>query len=53
MGTKPSSAWASKGVALKRLSKYDDALHCQNVAIKLDATNEIAWCNKGDIYFKT
>lgn len=53
MGSKPASAWASKGVAFKRMGKFEDALHCQNVAIKLDAENEIAWCNKGDVYFKS
>ena len=35
MGSKPASAWTSKGVALK-----------------LDPKNEIAWCNRGDIYFR-
>jgi len=52
MGSKPASAWTSKGVALKRLSRLDEALRCHNTAIKLDADNEIAWCNKGDIFFK-
>jgi Flp pilus assembly protein TadD/ribosomal protein L40E len=53
MGSKPASAWASKGVAFKRMGKSEDALHCQNVALKLDPENEIAWCNKGDVYFKS
>ena len=53
MGSKPASAWASKGVAFKRMGKFDEALHCQNVALKLDPDNEIAWCNKGDVYFKS
>jgi len=53
VGSKPASAWASKGVALKRMGQLDEALHCQNVALKLDSENEIAWCNKGDIYFKS
>jgi regulator of sirC expression with transglutaminase-like and TPR domain len=52
MGSKPASAWTSKGVALKRLSKYEDALRCHNIALRLDPKNEIAWCNKGDIYFR-
>lgn len=52
MGSRPASAWASKGVALKRMGKLEEALHCQNVALKLDPDNEIAWCNKGDMYFK-
>ena len=52
MGSKPSSGWASKGVALKRLGRYEEALRCQNIALKIDDENEIAWCNKGDVYFK-
>ena len=52
MGSKPASAWTSKGVALKRLGKLDEALRCHNVALKIDPDNEIAWCNKGDIYFR-
>ncbi len=51
-GTKPASAWTSKGVALKRLGRLDEALRCHNIALKLDEDNEIAWCNKGDIYFR-
>jgi regulator of sirC expression with transglutaminase-like and TPR domain/ribosomal protein L40E len=52
MGSKPASAWTSKGVALKRLGRLDDALRAHNLALKIDADNEIAWCNKGDIYFR-
>jgi len=52
MGSKPASAWTSKGVALKRLGKYEEALRCHNIALRLDPKNEIAWCNKGDIYFR-
>ncbi len=52
MGSKPASAWTSKGVALKRLGRLDEALRCHNSALKIDPDNEIAWCNKGDIYFK-
>lgn len=52
MGSRPASAWTSKGVAMKRLAKYQDALDCHNVALKIDPKNEIAWCNKGDIYFR-
>jgi len=51
-GSKPASAWTSKGVALKRLGRLDEALRCHNIALKLDPENEIAWCNKGDIYFR-
>jgi len=52
-GSRPASAWTSKGVALKRLGRLDEALRCHNVALKLDPENEIAWCNKGDIFFKS
>ena len=52
MGSRPASAWTSKGVALKRLGKYEEALKCHNIALRLDSKNEIAWCNKGDIYFR-
>ncbi|MEK6851964.1 MAG: tetratricopeptide repeat protein [Candidatus Thermoplasmatota archaeon] len=52
MGSKPASAWTSKGVALKRLGRLDEAVRCHNAALKLDPENEIAWCNKGDIFFK-
>ncbi|HEV8594541.1 MAG TPA: tetratricopeptide repeat protein [Thermoplasmata archaeon] len=52
-GSKPASAWTSKGVALKRLGRLDEALKCHNAALKLDPENEIAWCNKGDIFFRS
>ena len=50
-GYRPGSAWASKGVALKRLERFEDAMRCQRTALKLDPENEIAWCNLGDLYF--
>jgi Tfp pilus assembly protein PilF len=52
MGSKPSMAWSSKGVAFKRMKEYEEALRCEDVAIQLNANNEFAWCNKGDVYFK-
>ena len=52
MGSKPASAWTSKGVALKRLNRLNDALRCHTIALKLDPENEIASCNQGDIYFR-
>ena len=51
-GSRPASAWTSKGVALKRMGRLDEALRSHNVALRLDPDNEIAWCNKGDIYFR-
>jgi regulator of sirC expression with transglutaminase-like and TPR domain/ribosomal protein L40E len=52
MGSKPATAWTSKGVAFKRLGRLDEAMRCHNVALKLNPNNEIAWCNKGDILFR-
>ena len=52
MGSRPSTAWSSKGVAFKRLKEYDEALRCENTAIQLNSKNEFALCNKGDVYFK-
>jgi Flp pilus assembly protein TadD/ribosomal protein L40E len=52
MGTKPATAWTSKGVAYKRLGMYDEALRCHETALKLDPNNEIAWCNLGDVYYR-
>ncbi len=52
MGSKPATAWTSKGVAFKRLGRLDEAIRCHNVALKLNPKNEIAWCNKGDILFR-
>jgi len=52
MGSKPATAWTSKGVAFKRLGRLDEAMRCHNVALKLNPKNEIAWCNKGDILFR-
>jgi len=52
MGSKPATAWTSKGVAFKRLGHLDDAMRCHNAALKLNPKNEIAWCNKGDILFR-
>jgi pentatricopeptide repeat protein len=53
MGSRPASAWTSKGVALKRLDRLDEAMRCHNIALKIDPNNEIAWCNKGDIDFRS
>jgi len=51
-GSKPATAWTSKGVAYKRLGMYAEALKCHDIALKLDPENEIAWCNKGDVYYR-
>ncbi|OGS48577.1 MAG: hypothetical protein A3K68_05500 [Euryarchaeota archaeon RBG_16_68_13] len=53
MGYRPSNAWTSRGVAMKRLDRLDEALRCQSMATKIDPENEIAWCNLGDVYFRT
>ena len=52
MGSRPATAWTSKGVAYKRLGRLDEAVRCHNAALKLNPKNEIAWCNKGDILFR-
>ena len=52
MGSKPSTAWSSKGVAFKRMKEYEEALRCEDIAIQMNEKNEFAWCNKGDVYFK-
>src|SRR5439155_492966 len=45
MVRRPSYAWTSRGVAMKYLGRLDEALRCHENAIRLDATNEVAWCN--------
>lgn len=52
MGHRPSDAWTSRGVAMKRLGRLEEALRSQQIAVRLDADNEIAWCNQGDVYVK-
>ena len=52
MGSRPATAWTSKGVAYKRLGRLDEAVRCHNAALKVNPKNEIAWCNKGDILFR-
>jgi pentatricopeptide repeat protein len=52
MGSKPSTAWSSKGVAFKRMKEYEESLRCEDLAIQMNPKNEFAWCNKGDVYFK-
>ena len=47
MGSRPATAWTSKGVAYKRLGRLDEAVRCHNAALKVNPKNEIAWCNKG------
>jgi tetratricopeptide (TPR) repeat protein len=52
IGSRPATAWTSKGVAYKRLKQYDEALRCHETAIDMDSKNEIAWTNKGDVLFR-
>ncbi|MFQ6106070.1 MAG: tetratricopeptide repeat protein [Thermoplasmata archaeon] len=52
IGSRPATAWTSKGVAYKRLKQYDEALKCHEIALKMDPKNEIAWTNKGDVLFR-
>lgn len=50
--SRPSAAWTSKGVALKRMERYGEALKAHNMALKLNPRNEIALCNRGDLMFR-
>jgi Tfp pilus assembly protein PilF/ribosomal protein L40E len=50
--SRPSAAWTSKGVALKRLELYGEALMAHNMALKLNPRSEVAMCNKGDLLFR-
>lgn len=52
VGSKPATAWTSKGVAFKRMKRYEEALRCHEIALGLDDKNEIAWTNKGDVLFR-
>ncbi|MCK4454977.1 MAG: tetratricopeptide repeat protein [Thermoplasmata archaeon] len=52
IGSRPATAWTSKGVAYKRLKQYDEALKCHDIALKMNPKNEIAWTNKGDVLFR-
>lgn len=52
IGSKPATAWTSKGVAYKRLKQYDEALRCHEIALGMNPKNEIAWTNKGDVLFR-
>jgi len=40
-------AWNSKGIALRNLGKYDEAIECYDRAIKIDPNYADAWNNKG------
>src|SRR5437879_6662986 len=37
---------------MRYLGRIDEALRCHENAIRLDAENEVAWCNLGTVYFK-
>jgi tetratricopeptide (TPR) repeat protein len=52
IGSRPATAWTSKGVAYKRLKQFDEALRCHEIAIEMNPKNEIAWTNKGDVLFR-
>lgn len=40
-------AWNNKGMALRNLGKYDEAIECYDRAIKIDPNYAEAWNNKG------
>ncbi|TMK43131.1 MAG: tetratricopeptide repeat protein [Actinobacteria bacterium] len=40
--------WYSKGAALVVLGRYEEALACIDIALKMNPRNEVAWVNKGN-----
>ena len=40
-------AWNNKGIALRNIGKYDEAIECYDTAIKIDPNYADAWNNKG------
>jgi tetratricopeptide (TPR) repeat protein len=42
----------SEGDALLQKFDYTEAMKCYDAAIALDTNNTIAWCRKGDTFFK-
>ncbi|MHB8280911.1 MAG: tetratricopeptide repeat protein, partial [Candidatus Humimicrobiaceae bacterium] len=44
-----SNAWISKGLALHRLGKYDEAIKSFNKAIRINPENGRAWISKGGV----
>ena len=45
-------AWNNKGVALKELGKYKEALGCYDKALSIDPGLVGAWLNKGAVFGK-
>ncbi|MFP4007272.1 MAG: tetratricopeptide repeat protein [Spirulinaceae cyanobacterium] len=43
----PSAAWINRGVALRRLGRYQEALESYDSAIALRANDPLIWNNKG------
>ena len=43
-----SDLWNYKGVALAKLSRYDEAISCFDIAIMLNPKSANLWMNKGD-----
>ncbi len=42
-----ADAWNNKGIALRNLGKYDEAIECYDRAIKIEPNYADAWNNKG------
>ncbi len=40
--------WYSKGAALVVLGRYEEALECIDIALRMNPRNEVAWVNKGN-----
>lgn len=46
-----AGALSGKGVALRYLEKYDDAMTCYDKSLELDPTDFKTWTNKGTMLF--
>jgi len=46
--TGSEAPWYSKGAALVVLGRYEEALACIDIALKMNPRNEVAWVNKGN-----
>jgi tetratricopeptide (TPR) repeat protein/serine/threonine protein kinase len=44
---KDASAWHNKGIALRRLERYEEAIRCYDKALEIDPKDASAWYNKG------